>query len=112
MPGRQSLSGDRQRDAIVADPRQPPGEAGTGPTMPPDRYSSLRYRSTRLIDQGGDLRPLHSIEEEIIRFALEFYGGHVSEAAKRLGIGRSTLYRKLRSYGIGEGATGSSAGGE
>jgi excisionase family DNA binding protein len=26
----------------------------------------------------------------------------MSEIARRLGIGRSTLYRKLREYGIGE----------
>jgi DNA-binding NtrC family response regulator len=36
-------------------------------------------------------------EEELIRRALEETGGNVSEAAKRLGMHRSRLYRRLRS---------------
>jgi len=40
------------------------------------------------------------VEEELIRFALRFYRGQMSEVARRLAIGRSTLYRKLKDYGI------------
>jgi len=32
--------------------------------------------------------------------AIERYSGRMSEVARRLGIGRSTLYRKLAEYGI------------
>lgn len=52
------------------------------------------------INENGDLRPLAEIEEELIRFALGFYRGQMSQVARKLGIGRSTLYRKLRDYGI------------
>ena len=38
--------------------------------------------------------------DELIRFAIEKYEGHMSEVARRLGIGRSTLYRKLREMGL------------
>jgi DNA-binding NtrC family response regulator len=48
----------------------------------------------------GHLRKLEEIEHELIRFAIEKYEGHMSEVARRLGIGRSTLYRKLREMGI------------
>lgn len=48
-----------------------------------------------LLDPAGHARSLEEMEREAIRFALSLYGGHMSEAARRLGIGRSTLYRKL-----------------
>jgi len=35
------------------------------------------------------------LENEIIRFAISHYRGQMSEVARRLKIGRSTLYRKL-----------------
>ena len=46
------------------------------------------------------MRKLAEIEEELIRFALKFYRGQMSQVARKLGIGRSTLYRKLKDYGI------------
>jgi DNA-binding NtrC family response regulator len=54
----------------------------------------------RALDEGGDVRPLADIESEMIRFAIEHYSGQMSEVARRLGIGRSTLYRKLKEMGI------------
>ncbi len=52
------------------------------------------------VDEGGDVRKLAEVEEELIRFALKFYRGQMSQVARKLGIGRSTLYRKLKDYGI------------
>ncbi len=49
----------------------------------------------RLVGTDGHVRPLDEIESETIRFAISRYGGNLSEAARRLGIGRSTLYRRL-----------------
>src|SRR6266702_2554679 len=43
----------------------------------------------------GEVRPLEEMENEIIRFAISHYRGQMSEVARRLKIGRSTLYRKL-----------------
>jgi DNA-binding NtrC family response regulator len=48
----------------------------------------------------GHLRPLEDIEADIIRLAIGHYRGRMSEVARRLGIGRSTLYRKLGGLGI------------
>ena len=52
------------------------------------------------VDPGGHVRKLAEVEEELIRFALKFYHGQMSQVARKLGIGRSTLYRKLKDYGI------------
>jgi DNA-binding NtrC family response regulator len=51
-------------------------------------------------DEAGEVRKLADVEEELIRFALKFYRGQMSQVARKLGIGRSTLYRKLKDYGI------------
>ena len=48
----------------------------------------------------GHLRPLEEIESDIIRLAIGHYRGRMTEVARRLGIGRSTLYRKLGDLGI------------
>jgi DNA-binding NtrC family response regulator len=48
-----------------------------------------------LLGPDGEIRPLEEIESEAIRFAITHYGGQMSEVARRLRIGRSTLYRKL-----------------
>jgi DNA-binding NtrC family response regulator len=55
-----------------------------------------------VFDEGGHLRALEAVERDLIEFAIDHYAGHMSEVARRLGIGRSTLYRKLREYGIDE----------
>ena len=48
----------------------------------------------------GNLRPLEEIEADVIRLAIGHYRGRMTEVARRLGIGRSTLYRKLGELGI------------
>jgi len=48
-----------------------------------------------MLTNAGEMRPLEELEGEIIRFAISHYRGQMSEVARRLKIGRSTLYRKL-----------------
>ncbi len=62
----------------------------------------------RILDERGHLRTLEDIERDLIQHAIEVYAGHMSEIARRLGIGRSTLYRKVREQGL-EGAIRESA---
>jgi DNA-binding NtrC family response regulator len=54
----------------------------------------------RILDERGHLRTLEEIERDLIQLAIEIYSGHMSEVARRLGIGRSTLYRKVREQGL------------
>src|SRR3954454_13706119 len=61
-----------------------------------------------MLTNAGEIRALEELESEIIRFAISHYRGQMSEVARRLKIGRSTLYRKLDE---GAAADDSSAGG-
>ncbi len=56
-----------------------------------------------LLADNGEMRKLNELEAAAIRFALTHYRGQMSEIARRLGIGRSTLYRKLKEYGLDDG---------
>jgi len=56
--------------------------------------------SLRALDERGNVRSLAAVELEMIKFAIDRYNGQMSEVARRLGIGRSTLYRKLKEHGI------------
>lgn len=58
----------------------------------------------QLYSDDGNLRPLEEIEADVIRLAIGHYRGRMTEVARRLGIGRSTLYRKLSDLGIDSAA--------
>ena len=70
-------------------------EPSENPEKKPNDTSDLNF-----LDRDGHLRSLEDVERDLIRFAMETYSGHMSEVARRLGIGRSTLYRKVREHGI------------
>jgi DNA-binding NtrC family response regulator len=71
------------------------------PALPVTDTSQFpHYGATWILNEHGDVRNFDALEEEVIRFALDHYRGRMSEVARRLGIGRSTLYRKLKDYGI------------
>ncbi|MBN66436.1 MAG: hypothetical protein CMM94_02575 [Rickettsiales bacterium] len=53
-----------------------------------------------LVRSDGDVRPMQDVETEAIIYALRHYQGHISRTARKLGIGRSTLYRKIRDLGL------------
>ncbi|MGD9809836.1 MAG: sigma-54-dependent transcriptional regulator [Sphingobium sp.] len=57
-----------------------------------------------LFEQNGHIRQLTDIEADVIRLAIGHYRGRMTEVARRLGIGRSTLYRKLSELGIDNAA--------
>ncbi|MBR0897033.1 sigma-54-dependent Fis family transcriptional regulator [Bradyrhizobium tropiciagri] len=58
-----------------------------------------------MLNAAGEMRPLEDLENEIIRFAISHYRGQMSEVARRLKIGRSTLYRKLDEAAAGTRAS-------
>lgn len=72
------------------------------PFLPADVMKTLKFTA-----EGGlrrlepmNVRPLQELEKDAIITALTACRGQVSLTARRLGIGRSTLYRKLEQYGI------------
>ncbi len=64
------------------------------------RHAAPEGIGVTLYRGDGNLRPLADIEADVIRLAIGHYRGRMSEVARRLGIGRSTLYRKLADLGI------------
>src|SRR3546814_15116300 len=69
----------------------PPDEAGLATS------ESACDEGIPLFEANGHVRSLDELEADIIRIAIRHYRGQMSEVARRLGIGRSTLYRTLRS---------------
>ncbi|HYF22867.1 MAG TPA: sigma-54 dependent transcriptional regulator [Caulobacteraceae bacterium] len=79
----------------AASQEAPPASAFEAMGLPP-----LPEAPVRILDDRGHLRTLEDIERDLIQHAIEVYAGHMSEVARRLGIGRSTLYRKVREQGL------------
>lgn len=58
--------------------------------------SSINSELVDIFDDDGNCKTLDSIEEEVVRRLVDIYNGNLSEVAKRLDVGRSTVYRKLK----------------
>jgi len=70
---------------------------------------TINAPSLSLVAADGHVRPLEAVEGDVIRFAISHYRGQMSEVARRLQIGRSTLYRKLEGLGLGDEASDAKA---
>ncbi|PZO04771.1 MAG: sigma-54-dependent Fis family transcriptional regulator [Alphaproteobacteria bacterium] len=81
----------------------PPRSEAVAVVLETANAEDLTEQPIRILDDRGHLRTLEEIERDLIQHAIEVYAGHMSEIARRLGIGRSTLYRKVREQGL-EGA--------
>ena len=75
-----------------------------GETEPATNGRIRESAGVQLYTEDGNLRPLEEIEADVIRLAIGHYRGRMTEVARRLGIGRSTLYRKLSDLGIDNAA--------
>ena len=67
--------------------------------LEPVNYASVNKQmpsgSQAYFDVKGQIKKLRLIEKEVIKLAIEDSGGCMTRAARNLGIGRSTLYRKI-----------------
>ncbi len=85
----------------ISVPEHKPGDyVGQSVEAMPATDAASRYGMVDLTDGKGAPRPLTDLEEQAIRFTIGHLGGHMSDVARALGIGRSTLYRKLTDYQI------------
>jgi DNA-binding NtrC family response regulator len=84
----------------------PPATPAPAPKPTPAHSASQVSDGTALgipvVTDGGHIRTLEEVEGDMIRLALNRYRGQMSEVARKLGIGRSTLYRKMRDLGLEE----------
>ncbi|MEX0853256.1 MAG: sigma-54 dependent transcriptional regulator [Bauldia sp.] len=91
---------------LAAEPFAPPTQPIEISMTPPASDAPGRLAA---LDATGEVRPLAEVEAAMIRLAVERYGGHMTVVARRLGIGRSTLYRKLKELGISDTVSGIAA---
>ena len=99
------LAGSRSKRAARVRRRYRDGALFIEPTA----ESAFQPDRLALLDAASHVRPLEELEAEIIRYAIAHYRGQMSEVARRLRIGRSTLYRKLD--GLGANRPGSARNG-
>jgi DNA-binding NtrC family response regulator len=100
------------------------GALSSGEVMPPacgvaaefagnaEQSNGFEFGALRLLDACGQLRSLEDIEAEVIRFAIAHCRGQMSDVARKLRIGRSTLYRKVDSLGLSPSLRGQNERGE
>jgi two-component system response regulator HydG len=75
---------------------------GSGPILHVgDLPSNLQYASSEKISDVDELVPLETLERRAIFRALQETSGDKLAAARLLGIGKTTLYRKLKQYESG-----------
>ncbi len=102
-PRLRARGGTEESSAAMVDelePREPPREtAGLVPVEPPPRREAADppRRSSRL-----ETLDLQELERRAIQQAMEEAGGNLSQVVRLLGIGRTTLYRKLKSHRLRE----------
>jgi len=89
---------------LIGKPAPPPSQADAA-----QQELSADGAPVRVMDETGHLRTLEAVERDLIQLAIEVYAGRMTEVARRLGIGRSTLYRKVREQGL-EGIIDEAAG--
>jgi len=65
-----------------------------------DLPSRLLYGFARTSGSGQHMSTLQALERQAICHALQAVGGDRVRAAKVLGIGKTTIYRKLKEFGI------------
>lgn len=74
------------------------GQPNSLPQQP--HFLSHTDATLSLKTDDGHFRKLDDMEADIIAAALSRYDGKMAEVARRLGMGRSTLYRKVAEYGL------------
>ena len=113
IPPREPSGDERVNGGEAATPAPP------SPSRPPHLEGPIMLGNSRLpatirlsggsgrdavgipaLGEEGEIRALEAVEADLIRLAFGRYRGRMTEIAKRLGIGRSTLYRKLRDIGL------------
>lgn len=98
----QIVAAQKGRDAarvITALPAEPVhiDHAPALPRLPEPMPAKV---ADRFLDAAGNLLSLAEVERNLIAFAIDHNAGRMAQVARQLGIGRSTLYRKLKEYGL------------
>jgi len=90
LGGGAPLRGENLRDRLVA-------FGGRARTL---KQGSLELGEVVFLSDGGESPTLAERERQAILDTLEVTHGKLAETARRLGISRTTLWRRLRAYGL------------
>jgi len=89
-------------DQLVDNVKPLPASLPAGPAASQGAHHpgvSLDHAGSSLMPaRKEDLRPLDEMERQIIEYAIELCDGNVPQAASRLGISASTIYRKRQNW--------------
>jgi DNA-binding NtrC family response regulator len=83
------------QDLVLATSQESPSKAPSGPARP-----ATGPVAQPIFPEGESVRRLSEYERELMMRALAETRGNVSAAARRLGIGRSTFYRRAERYNL------------
>jgi DNA-binding NtrC family response regulator len=100
VPGYESFTAPQAAGAPSVVPANP---AASPVILDAPATAPVSHDAVELVGHDGHVRPMEELEATAIRFAITHYRGKMTEVSRRLGIGRSTLYRKLKELGIAEG---------
>jgi transcriptional regulator with GAF, ATPase, and Fis domain len=90
-----------QQSGEVSEDMIPSLSAGSQPvTEEGGKVLQFRQPAPVQADVDGKVKTINELESIAIENAISEFGGNLTEAAKALGIGRATLYRKVKQYGI------------
>ncbi len=83
-----------------------PSLAANTPTPQVQHYAggANHFALVPMLDDDGNPRSLEQLESDQIRFTIDHHKGRMTKVARSLGIGRSTLYRKLKELGLEPGS--------
>lgn len=84
---------------------QPPGFVQNAPSLssgasPINSSNVIQFPSGMNTGSSSAVSTINDLEAQAIEKAIHSFRGNLTEAAKALGIGRATLYRKVKLYNI------------
>ena len=90
-----TVGGDVRRERVAAPSMETPDPhvAAAPPRSP-------AAPAVPAVDATGTVRRMDDVEADMIRLAIDHHDGRMTRVAKSLGMGRSTLYRKLKELGL------------
>jgi len=98
LSGPRRGAGAQSERAMPTSPFHPSSPRPAEAPDPGQEPMAIKPAQSPLLGHDGHIRRLIDVEREMIALALRRYRGRMSEIARRLGIGRSTLYRKIDDY--------------
>ena len=82
------------------DAKKPVSSAVASAAVTENGNGRSAYGMIPMVTDKGDVVRMDRVEETMIRFAIDHHDGRMTAVARSLGIGRSTLYRKLKELSI------------